>query len=116
MKPYATVSGKKIYDTAMESGVVISGQPHYKGPAETSDDATARVQKEFNSESLHTSLQKGILSGNGTWATVLCFGKQDLVSGVSELRLSRKRVDRYLCALPGLSRVSGGPVRSSAGF
>ena len=30
--------------------------------AETSVDATARVQKDFNSESLHTSLQKGILS------------------------------------------------------
>jgi hypothetical protein len=38
---------------------------------------------------------------------VLCFGIQDLVRGVSEPRLSRKRVKRYLCALTGFSRVFG---------
>ena len=79
MKPYATVSGQKICDPARESGLVISVSDSSITKAETSEDATARVQKEFSSETLHNSFQKGVMSANGTW--VLCFGTQDTDSG-----------------------------------
>jgi hypothetical protein len=108
MKPYDTVSGQKIYDLAKESALVISVSDSSITKAETSDDATARVQKEFNSETLHNSFQKGVMSANGTW--VLCFGTQDIVGGVTETRFSsapRKSVERYLSALTDLSRVPG---------
>jgi hypothetical protein len=105
MKPYANVSGQKIYDLARESGLVISVSDSSITKAETSDDATARVQKEFNSETLYNSFQKGVMSANGTW--VLCFGAQDVVGGVTEARFSRRSVERYLSALTDLSRVPG---------
>jgi hypothetical protein len=105
MKPYANVSGQKIYDLARESGLVISVSDSSITKAETSDDATARVQKEFNSETLYNSFQKGVMSANGTW--VLCFGTQDVVGGVTEARFSRRSVERYLSALTDLSRVPG---------
>jgi hypothetical protein len=59
MKPYATVSGQKIYDPARESGLVISVADSSITKAKTSEDATARVQKEFNWETLPNSFQKG---------------------------------------------------------
>ncbi len=90
MKPYANVSGQKIYDLARESGLVISVSDSSITKAETSDDAMSRVQKEFNSETLYNSFQKGVMSASGTW--VLCFGTQDVVGGVTEARFSRRSV------------------------
>ena len=95
-KPYVTVSGQKIYDLAKESGLVISVSDSSITKAETSDDATSRVQKEFNSETLRNSYQMGVMSANGTW--LLCFGTQDIVGGVTEARFSsasRRSVERY---------------------
>lgn len=111
-KPYVTVSGQKIYDLARESGLVISVSDSSITKAETSDDATARVQKEFNSETLHNSYQMGVMSANGTW--LLCFGTQDIVGGVTEARFSsasRRSVERYLSALTDVSRVPGLTVK-----